>query len=140
MRGVRVAKGDVRIGGFVFHPEEGFVKVSDLGGFFTHRVSTLCVKGRMLAMAVAERRDDYLLGYASTMHNVLGVVPDVDWFKEINASCQSCYERHPELYVSPQVDGEDDLEVAKGRIELDKEVKDALETGGEAPASGETPA
>lgn len=122
----KINKGDRRVGNFVYHLEKNAVKVSDINGIVSHRISTFTPKGQFVAMAVEQKdKEDWLMAYAVTAFNVLSCVPDATFMEELNKSAKDCLERHPDIYgVKPGIDKADDDKI----LENEKEVHDAVET------------
>lgn len=122
----KINKGDRRVGNFVYHLENNAVKVSDINGIVSHRISTFTPKGQFVAMAVEQKdKEDWLMAYAVTVFNVLSCVPDATFMEELNKSAKDCVERHPDIYgVKPGIDKTDDDKI----LENEKEVHDAVES------------
>ena len=122
----KINKGDRRVGNFVYHLEKNAVKVSDINGIVSHRISTFTPKGQFVAMAVEQKdKEDWLMAYAVTVFNVLCAVPDATYMEELNKSAKECVERHPDIYgVKPNIDESEDDKI----LENEKEVHEAVET------------
>lgn len=122
----KINKGDRRVGNFVYHLEKEAVKVSDINGIVSHRISTFTPKGQFVAMAVEQKdKEDWLMAYAVTVFNVLSCVPDATFMEELNKSAKECVERHPEIYgIKKDISKEEDDKVVADQ----KELNDAVET------------
>lgn len=126
-------KGEVRVGNFFVKLESsGMVKISDLSGMVTHRVSGDLPVGVLLSDAVVGVRDgdqkasDFLHLYASVVYLFSTVVPMVDkdggfnFWAEARAFFQRAADASKSLYgVKGDPTAEEDAE------ELDK-VRDAV--------------
>ena len=119
-------KNDVQVGNYVYHIENGYVKVKDVAGNTSHRISTLTLKGRFVLDAIRRYRDDkstakWLENYSAIMLNVLLCVPDNDFFADLNTACLACISRHKNLYsIKEDISKEEDdaiLEEEKNRHE-----------------------
>jgi len=139
---VKLARNDVRVGNFVYTLEDGHIKVSDIGGMCTHRVSRFILKGQLLEMALSdykggdESRGDFLKGYASVMMNVLCALPitsrsGFSFLAEMNALAERSIAEFPEVYgLKSDIGKEEDegiLEDMKGVREDIDMLKDKLE-------------
>lgn len=134
MKKVKLSHDDVRVGNFIYHNEKDFVKVSDINGFVSHRISKFIPKGRFLSMALEEpdeTKTQWLQAYATVLFNVLSCVPDKDFLDELNRSAVVCAERHRNLYnVKDDISREEDdavLEDEKNNVKAMEELKDASE-------------
>jgi hypothetical protein len=116
---VKLDANDYRVGNFVFHDEEGHVKMMDIGGALSVRVSKAFAKGRMLDMAVKERSEGFLTNVAATTYNFLCTIPDMEFFKAVNDACIACVNRHKDIYgLKDDVTAEEDAEILKEEREL----------------------
>lgn len=109
---LKVGKDDVRVGNFIYHREDDYIKVSDVSGMVSHRVSIYSVKGQQLQIALDgvdtdPRYRTWLEQYAVVLYNVLCCVFDVEFLSQINKSAVECAERHKKLYVKEVSDQED---------------------------------
>lgn len=121
----KINKSDKRIGNFVYHPENDAVKLSDISGLITHRVSTLIPKGQFIAGAIENDYDKWLEAYAVVMFNVLSCVPDEQFLNELNNAAVNCVERHPQLYgLKKDIDKAEDDAILKDQ----KEYHEAIES------------
>lgn len=126
-------KGEVRVGNFFVKVEStGMVKISDLSGLVTHRVSGDLPVGVLLADAVSGVKDgedkasDFLHLYASVVYLFSTVVPMVDkdsgfnFWTEAHAFLERAADASKALYgVKEEPSDEEDAESLEG-------VKDAL--------------
>ena len=127
---VKVGKDDVRVGNFIFHSENGYVKVMDLSGFVSHRISGVIPKGRFVlaAMQDSKAKEQWLHNYAAVMFNVLSCVPDAEFFERVNTAATECVQRHPELYgLKPDISDEEDKAIVESQRELDKAMSELKE-------------
>ena len=138
---VKLGKADVRVGNFVYTLEDGHVKVSDIGGMCTHRVSRQTLKGQILEMAMSDYREGvperevFLKGYAAVMMNVLLAPPltSPDGFSfllEANALAERSIKAFPELYGMKEEPSEEEdaeaLDLVKGVREDAQMLKEKL--------------
>ena len=121
----KINKGDRRVGNFVYHLERDAVKVSDINGIVSHRISTFTPKGQFVAMAVEQKdKEDWLMAYAVTVFNVLSCVPDATFMEELNKSAKDCIERHPDIYgIKKDISKEEDDKVVADQKELHEAVE-----------------
>lgn len=131
---LKVGKDDVRVGNFIYHVEDDFIKVSDVSGMVSHRISTLCVKGQQMLMACQGVNDNprykvWLEQYAVVTFNVLSCIFDVEYLSAINTAAMDCIERHKDMYVK-NVSEEDDERIlgeVKESQEAVEEMKKSME-------------
>lgn len=128
----KINKGDRRVGNFIYHLEKEAVKVSDINGMVSHRISTFTPKGQFVAMAVEQKdKEDWLMAYAVTVFNILSCVPDATYLEELNKSAKDCIERHPEIYgIKKDIDKSDDDKIVDDQKELHEAVE-SLKEGAE---------
>lgn len=135
---------DIRVGNFVFHEEDGHVKVEDVAGAMSARVSKYIAKGQFLVMAMDECAGDdglrnYLQNIAATTFNFLSCVPDYEFMREVNEAVGRCLDRHKDIYgIKEVVDAEEDAKdlqdvketqesIGKLSEQIEKEGEDAAE-------------
>lgn len=124
---LKLAKNERQYGNFVFKNEEGHVKISDINGNLTHRISKSLIMGSMLEIGLKEKHTEWLHGYASLVWLFSNVATDEQFFVDINRVCEDCANRHPELYgidkgVTPEEDAEI-LQEARETYEAIEELK-----------------
>lgn len=95
---VKLDANECRAGNFIYRDEENHVKVMDINSQMTHRIGKHLNIGRLLEMAMKEKNDDFLKGYAALLWQVSNIVPDMDFFKDIDSACVSCVNRHKDFY------------------------------------------
>lgn len=140
MRKFRIRKADgrdYRAGNFVFHEEADYIKVSDISGACSHRVSKMIVKGRQLgvyledAVKGSEDARKMLEMYAVVSFNVLCTAYDVEMLARLSEVANGCMNRHKELYgMKDEVTEEserEDLEAVRETEALDAELRSAME-------------
>lgn len=128
----KISKDDLRIGNFVFHEEKGHIKVSDLNGNVTHRISTWIAKGQVLKAAMDGLKDGdsnmerYLENYAVVTFNFLSAVPDADLHKEVLESTIACINRHKDVYgIKDDITPEEDAKILDEEKNLEKALEEA---------------
>lgn len=111
----------IRVGNFELIQEKEHIKVKDINGIASHRISLDTPKGILLRMAVDNDSVNWLQGYVTCMFNVLSCVPDEAFLEEINRSAVNCVLRHPELYgVKEDISDAEDAEILKDQKELNE--------------------
>lgn len=101
-------KGDYRTGNFVFHRENRFIKVMAVSGIVSWRISTDTAAGRLISIALQEKRDAWLQTYAAMNLSQLCVVPDSDYFVRIAELINSQTAQHPEFYGKEKTESKDE--------------------------------
>lgn len=139
MRKFRIRKGlaDYRVGNFVYHEEVDMVKVSDVSGACSHRVSKMIAKGRQLSLYLesARKGDENarkaLEMYAVGVFNVLCTVFDVEFLLIVSNAATECMERHKDIYgIKDDVTEEserEDIEAVRETEALDVELRSKME-------------
>jgi len=127
---VKVQKGDVRVGNFIFHNEAHFIKLSDINSLFNLRISKDTIPGRLLQGGMDggkkgdEVRENYLHNYAAVMFNTLLCVPDNDFLAALNTAVLSSVDRHKDIYgYGEDVTDEEDAKI----LAEEKEYYEAIE-------------
>ncbi|MFA6718629.1 MAG: hypothetical protein WCS15_06085 [Prevotella sp.] len=116
---LKLSKNDRRVGNFVFTEEDNFIKIQDINGIVSHRISRKIVKGQFLEALLKESAEGTKLNYCTVMFNILGVIPDMQFYDEVIKSCNSCVERHKEMYgVKSDIDKAEDDSILKEEKEL----------------------
>jgi hypothetical protein len=93
----------------------------------THRVAKHLNIGRMLEMALKEKKDQYLANYAAMTWLFSNIVTDEQFFLDVDKACVDCVNRHKEFYgitedITPERDKEI-LQEAKETYEAIEELK-----------------
>jgi len=122
---VKLQRGEFRLGNFVVGRENGRIKVSDIGGLVSHRISEGIAKGAVLRMMCenvlkkADGAERVMQNYIAVMHNVLSCIPDNEFYTDLIAAVEACMNRHKDLYgITDDVDAEKDAEVLKEEREI----------------------
>ena len=129
---VRLAKNERRIGNFLVKEEPGHMKLTDLGGVMSFRVSKKMPVGVWLYNLYKRKDDsaeDTLKVFVSTVWSTLSVVPDDEYIQLLLTSSRACLERHKEWYGMKDVTDEEDAKI----IEEEKELSDFAEKVKEMP-------
>ena len=98
---VRLAKNERRIGNFLVKEEPGHMKLTDLGGVMSFRVSKKMPVGVWLYNLYKRKDDsagDTLKVFVSTVWSTLSVVPDDEYIQLLLTGSRACLERHKEWY------------------------------------------
>lgn len=124
---LKLDKNERQIRNFVFKNEEEHIKICDINSQITHRVGKHLNIGRMLEMALKDKQDNWLGNYAAMMWLFSNVVPDEQFFLDIDKACVDCVNRHKEFYgikedITPEHD-KDILDEVKATTEAIEELK-----------------
>lgn len=129
----KIASGDVRVGNFIYHKEEGYIKISDVAGMISHRLSIFIPKGRLLMEAMEQQTEGakrFLENYAVVMFNVMGCVVDNKFLAEINDAAHGAINRHKDIYgIKEDISDKEDnqiLQEVKETQEAIKELQDGI--------------
>ena len=121
---LKLSKDERQIGNFVYKNEAEYIKICDINSQMTHRVSKSLNIGRMLEMALKEKKDQYLANYAAMTWLYSNIVADEQFFLDIDKACVDCVNRHKEFYgIKEDITPEADNEI----LEESKEVYGAIE-------------
>lgn len=123
---LKFSKDERQIGNFIWKNEAEHIKICDINSAMTHRVAKHLNIGRMLEMALKERKDQYLANYAAMTWLFSNIVTDEQFFLDIDKACVDCVNRHKEFYgitedITPEKDAEI-LQEAKETIEAIEEL------------------
>lgn len=117
----KVSGKDRRVGNFIYHREEDYIKVFDINGVISHRYSILTSKGMSLLSIYEDGNETALQNYAVVMFNVLGCVPDGEFLQKVNEAALECINRHPELYgLKKDIGKEEDDAILQEERELEE--------------------
>lgn len=121
---LKLSKDERQIGNFIYKNEPEHIKICDINSQMTHRVSKSLNIGRMLEMALKEKKDQYLANYAAMTWLYSNIVTDEQFFLDIDKACVDCVNRHKEFYgIKEDITPEADNEI----LEESKEVYGAIE-------------
>lgn len=121
---LKLSKDERQIGNFVYKNEAEHIKICDINSQMTHRVAKHLNIGRMLEMALKEKKDQYLANYAAMTWLYSNIVTDEQFFLDIDKACVGCVNRHKEFYgIKEDITPEQDKEI----LEESKEVYEAIE-------------
>lgn len=121
--------GGKRVGNFIISEEETHIKIQDIQGVFSHRVSKIVPIGMFLKQSLDKLSDEKvaagLHAYITVLWNVSCCIPDNDYLVTINEAAKTCLERHPEAYgvKSPEGQTKEDDEQALQAIKEDEQVR-----------------
>lgn len=111
---LKLSKDERQIGNFVYKNEPEHIKICDINSQMTHRVAKHLNIGRMLEMALKEKKDQYLANYAAMTWLYSNIVTDEQFFLDIDKACVSCVNRHKEFYgIKEDITPEADKEILK---------------------------
>ena len=121
---LKFSKDERQIGNFIWKNEAEHIKICDINSAMTHRVAKHLNIGRMLEMAIKERKDQYLANYAAMTWLFSNIVTDEQFFLDIDKACVDCVNRHKDFYgITEDITPEKDAEI----IQEAKETYDAIE-------------
>lgn len=121
---LKLSKDERQIGNFVYKNEPEHIKICDINSQMTHRVAKHLNIGRMLEMALKEKRNEWLHNYAAMTWLYSNIVTDEQFFLDIDNACVACVNRHKEFYgIKEDITPEQDKEI----LEESKEVYEAIE-------------
>ena len=108
---LKLSKDERQIGNFIWKNEPEHIKICDINSQVTHRVSKSLNIGRMLEMALKEKKEQYLANYAAMTWLFSNIVTDEQFFLDIDKACVDCVNRHKEFYgikedITPERDKE----------------------------------
>ena len=96
---LKLSKNERQVGSFVFKREAEHIKVTDINGAMSFRISNRAFQsGRLLEMMLQEKEQRFLHNYAAMVWNLSGVIPDEAFMLDVNAACVNCVNRHKEFY------------------------------------------
>lgn len=128
---LKLSRDERQIGSFVFKNEETHIKICDINSALTHRVSKHLNIGRMLEVALKDRQDKWLEGYATMTWLYSNIVTDEQFFRDINRACEDCVNRHKDFYgIKDDITSEQDKEIldeVQGAQEAIAELKEKEE-------------
>lgn len=122
---IKLQHGDYRVGNFIFHEEGNHIKGMDISGLVSWRISKDTSVGMMLSMAIKEKHDGWLKGYAASIFSQLCVVPDVPFLVKHAELVNAQTVAHPEYYGKPKPT--DDKEADDKILQEEKELHEELE-------------
>lgn len=121
---LKLSKDERQIGNFIYKNEPEYIKICDINSQMTHRVAKHLNIGRMLEMALKEKKDQYLANYAAMTWLYSNIVTDEQFFLDIDKACVACVNRHKEFYgIKEDITPEQDKEI----LEESKDVYEAIE-------------
>lgn len=95
---LKLSKDERQYGNFVVKNEETHMKICDINGYMTHRVSKENNIGKFLEEAWKKKESNFLHNYASLVWIFSNTVTDPQFFVDIDKACGDCINRHKELY------------------------------------------
>lgn len=122
---LKLSKDERQIGSFIYKKEAEHIKITDINGGVTHRISRkMLMSGRLLDIQMSEKETTFLHNYATMVYNFSGVLPDEEFMIAVNNACIACINRHKEFYgITEDITPEKDAEI----IQEAKETIEALE-------------
>ena len=121
---LKLTKDEKQFGNFIIKNEAEHVKITDINGNLSHRVSKQLNIGQMLSIALKDKQTTWLENYSSLVWFFSNIVTDEQFFLDINKACEDCAMRHPELYgMKKDIASEEDREI----VEESRQVYDSIE-------------
>lgn len=122
---LKLSKDERQYGSFIYKNEAEYIKVCDINGNLTHRVSKQLTIGKMMEIAMNEKQTVWLENYAKLIWLFSNIVTDEQFFAEIDKVCNDCAYRHPEIYgLEPNISKEEDDEILKESEEVYRAVEE----------------
>lgn len=125
---VKLQRGDVRVGNFVYHAERDHYKLTDINGLFSVRIAGHTPMGMMMRAACDDPQgnDTFLHNYAAVIYNALSSIPDGEWMTEVNRASLDAVSRHREMYgIREDVSSEEDEAILRGVRETEEAIEGA---------------
>ena len=111
---LKLSKDERQFGNFIIKNEAEYVKITDINGNMSHRLSKNLNMGQMLAIAIKDKQTAWLENYSALVWLFSNIVTDEQFFLDINKACGDCVNRHPEIYgINTNVTAEEDAEMLK---------------------------
>ena len=124
---LKLSKDEKQFGNFIIKNEAEYVKITDINGNMSHRLSKNLNMGQMLAIAIKDKQTTWIENYSALVWLFSNIVTDEQFFLDINKACEDCAMRHPEIYgIKETISEEEDkeiLEEVKGTEEAIEELK-----------------
>ena len=125
---LKLSKNERQYGNFIVKNEEEFVKITDINGNLSHRVSKHLNMGKMLEIGIKEKHIEWLHNYAALVWGFSNVVTDDKFFLDIDKACADCINRHPEIYgIKKDIAQEEDSEILKEAEEVYNAIEELKE-------------
>ena len=110
---LKLERGDVRVGNFVFSLRGDSLRVCDINTVADARVSQVTSNGMMLRIAMEQGQNGYLENYAALVYAFLCTVPDKDFMENVMKECVAAMQRRPELYNAVPVSDDEDEKILR---------------------------
>lgn len=127
---LKLSKDERQFGNFIIKNEAEHVKITDINGNMSHRLSKHLNMGQMLAIAIKDKQTTWIENYSALVWFFSNIVTDEQFFLDINKACEDCVMRHPEIYGIKETLSEDEdkaiLDEVKGTEEAIEELKKEL--------------
>ena len=127
---LKLSKDEKQFGNFIIKNEAEHVKITDINGNMSHRLSKHLNMGQMLAIAIKDKQTTWIENYSALVWFFSNIVTDEQFFLDINKACEDCVMRHPEIYGIKETLSEDEdkaiLDEVKGTEEAIEELKKEL--------------
>lgn len=125
---MKLQRGDVQIGNFVYHSEKEHYKVQDINGVFSLRLYGQMPAAMMMRAALLDKDENnaFLHGYAAVIYNALSCIPDDEFLRAVNEAAVACVNRHKEFYgIKEDITVEEDARIVNEEKELEEAVEEA---------------
>lgn len=122
---IKLTKNDLQVGNFVFSVHSESIKLQDISSTVVVKLSRRATVARVIAQAIEEGNEPFLRNYAAMSYYVNGIVPDVEFWQDMNKALTACISRHPELYGQKKdLDDAADAAVIQEEREFHEAVED----------------
>lgn len=116
---LKLSKDERQYGNFIWKNEAEHIKICDINGNLTHRVSKKLTIGQMMEIALKEKQTVWLENYATLLWLFSNIVTDEQFFVDIDKACNECAYRHPEIYgLEPNISKVEDDEILRESEEV----------------------
>ena len=123
---LKLSKDERQFGNFIIKNEAEYVKITDINGNMSHRLSKNLNMGNMIAMAIKDKQTNWLEHYSALVWLFSNIVADEQFFLDINKACEDCINRHKEMYgIHENISDADDKEILSDVQAFEEEVNKA---------------
>ena len=121
---LKLSKDERQFGNFIIKDEAEYVKITDINGNMSHRLSKNLNMGNMIAIAIKDKQTNWLEHYSALVWLFSNIVTDEQFFLDIDKACVDCVNRHKDFYgIKEDIPVEEDAEI----LQESKEVYEAIE-------------
>ena len=125
---LKLSKDEKQFGNFIIKNEAEFIKISDLNGHFTHRISKNLNMGQMISIALQTKQTLWLEHYAALVWLFSNVVADEQFFLDVSKVCDDCINRNMSLYgINENISEEEDKTILDSTQAFEEEFNKVFE-------------